>query len=349
MSVCPPSKSRCRALRWSSALVAALALGACALPPDPPEQAQFLADSNYYNDLAGPFVPLSQLPHRAHPIPVAVYPIPDKTGAQKANPDFAEISKAVTQGAEALVLDALTRTGGGTWFTVLERSEFNALANERKIETAQAVEARQRSHTTRERQRIARERDRVETEIAALRDRVASEYAAMQAAGGPPPGTPSIDQTLENLANLRRKRLSEIDPEQPFSVNEGAAPMPELLTADYILTGAVVAYDSDFFTGGLGLRFWNTTLRSEVRKDTITVNLRLVDTRTGALLSNQTTTQTVVSRRRQGDFMNYVSLNKVLEFETGYAFNEPKTFALDAAFQLALGAIVSDMRAKGLW
>ena len=47
--------------------------------------------------------------------------------------------------------------------------------------------------------------------------------------------------------------------------------------------------------------------------------------------------------------MNYVSLNKVLEFETGYAFNEPKTFALDAAFQLALSGIISDMQRKSAW
>ena len=338
-------------MRYRTVLSTLLVLGlaACSVPTKPPEQARFLSDSNFFNDLPKPYVPLDQMAPRTHPIRIAVYPIPDKTGAQKANSDFAEISKALTQGAEALVIEALSRTGNGSWFTLLERTEFNALANERKIETAQTVEARQRRHTNAERARIARDRNRIEREIDDLRDRVRREYAAMEAAGGPPPGTPGIDQTLDNLATLRRKRLSEIEPERPFSPHAGGAAIASLSTADYIVTGAIVSYDANTFSGGTGLRFWNTAARSEVRKDTITVNLRLVNTATGAMESTQTTTQTVVSRRRQGDFMNYVSLNKVLEFETGYAFNEPKTFALDAAFQLALSGIIADMQAKGLW
>lgn len=326
-----------------------LGLSACSAPTSPPEQARYLSDSNFFNDGPKGYVPLEQLPARAHPILIAVYPIPDKTGAQKANTEFAEISKALTQGAEALVMDALSRTGHGSWFTLLERAEFNALANERKIESAQKIEARQRQHTNAERARIKRERSRVEQEINELRARVRREYAAMEAAGGPPPGTPGIDQTLDNLAALRRKRLSEIEAERPFSAHAGGATIKTLTTADYIVTGAIVSYDANTFSGGTGVRFWNTAARSEVRKDTITVNLRLVNTATGALESTKTTTQTVVSRRRQGDFMNYVSLNKVLEFETGYAFNEPKTFALDAAFQLALSGIISDMQRKSAW
>ena len=208
--------------------LAALLLAGCSLPTQPPEQAQFLSDSNFFNDQPKPYVPLAQLPHRAHPIALAVYPIPDKTGAQKANSDFAEISKALTQGAEALVMDALSRTGNGSWFTLLERAEFNALANERKIETAQTVETRQRRHTNAERARIDSERARIDREIDTLRARVRREYAQMEAAGGPPPGTPGIDQTLENLASLRRKRLSEIEPERPFSTAQGRAPIAQL-------------------------------------------------------------------------------------------------------------------------
>lgn len=341
--------------RLRSPLPAALFIGlvlsvaGCSVPMPPPEQAQYLEDSNFFNDQPKPYVPLDALSRRATPIAVAVYPIPDKTGAQKANSDFAEISKALTQGAEALVIDALARAGGGSWFTLLERSEFNALANERKITAAQTLEARQRSHTNAERARISRARQAVETEMNDLRTRVEAEYKALGTAGPLPQGTPTIEQTLDNLSALRRKRLSEIEPERPFSANEGSAPMPELRTADYIITGAIVAYESNTLSGGRGVRFWNTGLVSETRKDTITVNLRLVNTATGVLESNKTTTQVVVSRRRQGDFMNYVSLNKVLEFETGHAFNEPKTFALDAAFQLALAGIVADMQSKGKW
>jgi curli production assembly/transport component CsgG len=66
-------------------------------------------------------------------IDVAVYAFPDKTGAQQPNDDFADFSKAVTQGGEAVLIDVLRQVADGDWFRVVERTGLQNLLNERQI------------------------------------------------------------------------------------------------------------------------------------------------------------------------------------------------------------------------
>lgn len=81
---------------------------------------------------------LEALPAPARPIDVAVYNIPDLTGANQQGSDFAEFSRAVTQGAAHILVDVLTKAGGGTWFEVAERTGIDNLLRERQIiETTQ--------------------------------------------------------------------------------------------------------------------------------------------------------------------------------------------------------------------
>ncbi len=292
---------------------------------------------------------IADLPPRSKPIRIAVYDIPDKTGANKSNSDFAEISRALTQGANALVIDALSRTGGGTWFSISERADLQSLLNERSVSSQQIIEARQRAHVRSERQRVQEAMDRLDEEIGKLRQQVGAEFAAAQKSGGLPAGTPSYEQTLANIDALYNRRRNSIEGEKPFSAFEGSVPVQPLTTADYILSGSIVAYDSDIQTGGAGLRLMNVGGQKEVRRDIITVNLRVVSVASGLVLSNKTITQMVASERTGGSILSYITINRVLEFETGYAINEPKTFALDAAFQKALLENISEMQARGYW
>jgi len=64
---------------------------------------------------------------------VAVYGFADKTGQRKPSERLANISYAVTQGAETWVIKALKEVGGGTWFQVVERVGLDNLAKERQI------------------------------------------------------------------------------------------------------------------------------------------------------------------------------------------------------------------------
>ena len=66
-------------------------------------------------------------------ITIAVYNFMDKTGQRKPPEKIANLSSAVTQGAEAWVLNALEEVGGGTWFTVVERVGLDNLIKERQL------------------------------------------------------------------------------------------------------------------------------------------------------------------------------------------------------------------------
>lgn len=76
---------------------------------------------------------LENLPPPAKPVYVAVYKFPDLTGQAKPNPDFAEYSRAVTQGADAILVDVLTESADGSWFRVVERSGLQNLVQERTL------------------------------------------------------------------------------------------------------------------------------------------------------------------------------------------------------------------------
>ena len=76
---------------------------------------------------------LLSLPPPDRPLSVAVYSFNDQTGQNKPNDNFTEYSRAVTQGGNALLINALKRTGNNSWFTVVERSSLPQLLQERQI------------------------------------------------------------------------------------------------------------------------------------------------------------------------------------------------------------------------
>jgi curli production assembly/transport component CsgG len=67
------------------------------------------------------------------PIILAVYGFTDQTGQQKPGGAYAEMSKAVTQGSQHLLIKALLDAGEGKWFRVLERDTLQSLLQERKL------------------------------------------------------------------------------------------------------------------------------------------------------------------------------------------------------------------------
>jgi curli production assembly/transport component CsgG len=64
---------------------------------------------------------------------VGLYSFTDKTGQRKPADNVANLSSAVTQGAEVWVIDALLQAGEGTWFEVVERSGMDNIIRERQL------------------------------------------------------------------------------------------------------------------------------------------------------------------------------------------------------------------------
>lgn len=76
---------------------------------------------------------LLALPDPSEKIVVALYTYQDKTGKYQHGDVFQSLSRAVTQGADAILLKALQDAGDGSWFTVVERAGLGALLKERQI------------------------------------------------------------------------------------------------------------------------------------------------------------------------------------------------------------------------
>jgi curli production assembly/transport component CsgG len=76
---------------------------------------------------------VNDLPQPPSPVFVAVYEFPDLTGQYKPSTKFAEYSKAVTQGADAILVDVLQNAGHGKWFEVVERRGLTNILKERQL------------------------------------------------------------------------------------------------------------------------------------------------------------------------------------------------------------------------
>jgi curli production assembly/transport component CsgG len=112
----------------SAIAAAALALGGCAgSVSDPLSQPATLVPDTKSG------VILENLPPPQRKLDVAVYSFPDLTGQNKPNDNFAEFSRATTQGGAPILIDVLTKAGGGQWFNVVERNDFQSLLQERQV------------------------------------------------------------------------------------------------------------------------------------------------------------------------------------------------------------------------
>lgn len=84
---------------------------------------------------------LVDLPAPMQKVVVAVYGFADKTGQRKPSENLANISFAVTQGAESVLIETLQRAANGRFFKVVERVGLENLTKERQIirQTRQGV------------------------------------------------------------------------------------------------------------------------------------------------------------------------------------------------------------------
>jgi curli production assembly/transport component CsgG len=72
-------------------------------------------------------------PSTRKPVVVAVYSFQDKTGQRRPQANFAQLSTAVTQGAETFLIKALQDVGQSRWFEVVERVGIDSLTKERQL------------------------------------------------------------------------------------------------------------------------------------------------------------------------------------------------------------------------
>lgn len=111
---------------WRAVLVACLIAGGCAQPTLISQQPT-VAERTVVHDQ------LREMPPPDEPLTVAVYRYEDQTGQFEFSDRVQTLSRAVTQGASAILIKALQDASNGQWFRVVERENLENVLRERQI------------------------------------------------------------------------------------------------------------------------------------------------------------------------------------------------------------------------
>lgn len=123
-----------------------------------------------------------------------------------------------------------------------------------------------------------------------------------------------------------------------------------LLFAGVIMQGAVVSYDSNVRTGGVGARYLGIGASTQYKEDVVTISLRMVSVATGEILIEVMTEKTILSYGQSQDAFRFIELGtELLEIELGNAYNESSTIALQKAIEGAVLELINIGYEKKYW
>ena len=120
--------------------------------------------------------------------------------------------------------------------------------------------------------------------------------------------------------------------------------------AGILIEGAVISYEANLESGGIGARYLGIGNSKQYREDTVVVSLRLVSVSTGEILMEILTSKKILSVGVSNDFFRFIAEGtKLVEFESGTAMNESKSIAIQAALETAVVQLIKDGKEKGDW
>lgn len=153
---------------------------------------------------------------------------------------------------------------------------------------------------------------------------------------------------LSNLLNERKIIRSSKETYEGKPSDEQAV-LPPLLFAGVILEGGIISYDSNIITGGSGLKYFGAGGSGQYREDRVTIYLRAISTSNGQILKTVYTSKTILSQMIDVGFIRFVEFKKLLEFETGYSYNEPVEICVTQAIEKAVQSLIIEGVYDGLW
>ncbi|MEZ9777757.1 CsgG/HfaB family protein [Vibrio sp. 10N.261.54.A5] len=152
---------------------------------------------------------------------------------------------------------------------------------------------------------------------------------------------------LQNL--LTERKIIRAAQKKDKVVNNHGADLTSLSSANIVIEGGIVAYDSNIVTGGAGAKYLGIGGSGQYRTDQVTVNLRTVDVRTGQVLLSVTTTKTISSHEIGFGAFRFVDYKELLEVEMGYSQNEPVNIAVMSAIDAAVIHLIVKGMKRGMW
>ena len=129
-----------------------------------------------------------------------------------------------------------------------------------------------------------------------------------------------------------------------------AKPLMPMQFAGMILEGGIVGYDATTTSGGAGMRIFGIGKQTQWSTDTVTVSLRAVSVNTGKVLATVTVQKTILSTADSATALKFFDQGtQAFEAEAGLTINEPGTYAVKAATELAVVELIKEGQRKGVW
>tara|TARA_R110000782_G_C14699570_1_gene401948 strand:- start:34 stop:870 length:837 start_codon:yes stop_codon:yes gene_type:complete len=153
---------------------------------------------------------------------------------------------------------------------------------------------------------------------------------------------------LDNLT--KERQLIRSAREQFASEEEKKKQLAPLLFAGILIEGAVISYEANLESGGVGARYLGIGNSIQYREDNITVSLRMISVATGEVLLEVLSQKTVFSYGKSEDVFRFIEMNtELVEIELGNARNESSTIALMKAIEGGVLEIIKKGYQKGYW
>ena len=152
------------------------------------------------------------------------------------------------------------------------------------------------------------------------------------------------------LDNLTKERQLIRSAREQFAKDGEDKNVPPLLFAGVLLEGAVISYDSNLSTGGIGARYLGIGTSIQYREDNITVSLRMVSVATGEILIEVLSQKTIFSYGKSEDVFRFIEMGtELVEVELGNSRNESTTIALMKAIEGAVLELINIGYDRSFW
>ena len=151
------------------------------------------------------------------------------------------------------------------------------------------------------------------------------------------------------IDNLTKERLIIRQMREAYEGKE-AKPLLPMQFAGIILEGGIIGYDASTTSGGAGMRILGIGKQTQWSTDTVTVSLRAVSVNTGKVVASVTVQKTILSTADSATALKFYDAGtKAFEAEMGLTINEPGTYAVKAATEMAVVELIKEGQRKGIW
>lgn len=151
------------------------------------------------------------------------------------------------------------------------------------------------------------------------------------------------------IDNLTKERLIIRQMREAYEGNN-AKPLMPMQFAGMIIEGGIVGYDTTVNSGGAGMRIFGIGKQTQWSQDTVTVSVRAVSVNTGKVLAVVTVQKTILSTADSATALKFFdSGTQAFEAEAGMTINEPGTYAVKSAIEMAVVELIKEGQRKSIW